>query len=206
MMATDGFVRLGIAFGLILATLSAAAGSGSQWLGLVDLRQPGAGRVYALNGLAKTPATLHYVPLAPPAAARVACCLRPGRASAKAEEDTLPPVELVTGGEDRPLDGRALARPPRSTGGPMIALALAGPVPKVEAVSAQRLRLTWPGRAGAWRVEHCASTEGMHLRLQPEDGSAPPRAFYLPLGMEVEADCPADMLTPPAVPAASIAR
>ena len=78
----------------------------------------------------------------------------------------------------------------------MIALALAGPLPKVEAVSPQRLRLTWPGRT-AWRVEHCASTEGMHLRLQPEDGSAPARAFYLPLGMDVEADCPAHMVAPP---------
>jgi hypothetical protein len=95
---------------------------------------------------------------------------------------------------------------PRGMGAPMIALALAGPVPKVTAVSAHRLRLTWPGKAGAWRVEHCASSEGMHLRLQPEDGSAPPRAFYLPLGMDVEANCPADMLRPPAVPATPIAR
>jgi hypothetical protein len=210
MMVTDGFIRLWTALALVLATTATAANGGAadfpHWLGLADLRRPSAAaRVYPLQAQGPTPARLRYVPLAPPTAAQIACCLRPGR-SAAAGEDLSPPVELIADGEDRPLLGRALTRRPRNTGGPMIALALAGPVPKVEAVSPQRLRLTWPGRAGAWRIEHCASAEGMHLRVQPEDGSAPPRAFYLPLGMEVEADCPADMLTPPAVPAAPVTR
>lgn len=189
--------RFSAALALALATLPAAAHTPAPWFGLADLRQTGAARVHALDGrAAATPARLHYLPLAPPADARIGCCLQPSRAAAAAA-DTLPPVELVADGQARPLEGRALARPPRSSGGPLIALALAGPAPKVQAVSAHRLRLTWPGRAGAWRVEHCASTEGMHLRVQPEDGSAPPRAFYLPLGMDVEADCPAHMLVPP---------
>lgn len=197
MTATASIARLGIALGLALATFAtvAAAPARAHWLGLADLRRETAGLVYAFDATAATPAHLHYMPLAPPTAARTACCLRPGR-SAAAEEDLSPPIELIAGGEPRPLVGRALARPPR-TRGPMIALAIGGPVPKVEAVSPQRLRLTWPGRAGAWRIEHCASTEGMHLRLQPDDGSAPPRAFYLPLGMDVEADCPAHLLAPP---------
>ena len=199
--AIDGLIRLGTAFTLALATLSATAGTPGRmpWLGLAVLDPSGASRVYPLEANpAATPPRLHYVPLAPPTAARMACCLRPGNeVAATKDEDTLAPFELLADAEDRPLVRRALARPHRSVGVPMLALAVAGPVPKVEAVSAQRLRLTWPGRAGAWRVEHCASTEGMHLRLQPEDGSAPPRAFYLPLGMDVEADCPAHMLVPP---------
>ena len=198
--------RLGAALALGLA--SCAAMAEMPWLGLADLNPASRSRVYPLQAKpAATPARLHYVPLAPPTAARIACCLRPGRAAAATEEDdALAPVELRSDAEDRPLVRRALARPPRSIGVPMLALAVAGPAPKVQAVSAQRLRLTWPGRTGAWLVGHCASAEGMHLRVQPEDGSAPPRAFYLPLGMEVEADCPADMLAPPAAPAAPVTR
>jgi hypothetical protein len=203
MTATNSIARLGTALALALAPLTAPfaapsdAAANIPWLGWADLRQPSAAaRVYPLQAQGVTPARLHFVPLAPPRAAHIACCLRPGRAGATGE-DLSPPVELVAGGEDRPLVGHTLARPPRHTGGPMIALALAGPVPKLAAISPQRLRLTWPGRAGAWRIEHCASTEGMRLRLQPEDGSAPPRAFYLPLGMDVEPDCPAHLLAPP---------
>jgi hypothetical protein len=210
MMATDVFIRLGTAFMLALAALPAMADAPAHpaWLGLADLRQPSASRVYPLDANPDpTPARLHYIPLAPPTTARIACCLRPGRAvAATEEEDALAPFELLADTEDRPLVRRTLARPPRSIGAPMIALAVAGPVPKVQAVSAHRLRLTWPGQARTWLLGHCASAEGLHVRLQPADGSTPPRAFYLPLGMDVEADCPDDMLTPPAVPAAPITR
>ena len=206
MPPTHPIARLGAAIALVLAPWAAAAET--PWLGLANLAPSGASRVYPLEAKpAATPARLHYLPLAPPTAARLACCLRPGRAVAvTAEEDALAPVELLADTEDRPLVRRTLARPPRSVAVPMLALAMGDPAPKVRAVSAHRLRLSWPGQAAAWLVGHCASAEGMHLRVQPEDGSAPPRAFYLPLGMEVEADCPADMLRPPAVLAAPITR
>ena len=206
MTVTDLIARLGTALALALASWPATAAT--PWLGLADLDPSSTSRVYPLNANpAATPARLHYVPLAPPAAARLACCLRPGRAvAATEEEDALAPFELRADAEDRPLIRRALARPPRRIGVPMLALAVPGRAPKVQAVSAHRLRLTWAGQAGAWLVGHCASAEGMHLRVQPEDGSAPPRAFYLPLGMEVEADCPVDMLTPQAGQATPITR
>ena len=206
MNATAPLARLGTALALALASWAATAKT--PWLGLADLDRSRASYVYPLDATpAATPARLHYIPLEPSTAARIACCLRPGRSvAARAEEDALVPVELLADTEDRPLARRALARPPRNIGVPMLALAVAGPAPRVEAVSAHRLRLTWPGQPGAWLVGHCASAEGMHLRVLPEDGSAPPRAFYLPLGMEVEADCPADMLAPPAAPAAPLTR
>ena len=197
MTGTDRIARLAAVLALVLATLPAAADAPAPWFGLADLRQPAAARVYPLDGrAAATPARLQYLPLAPPADARIACCLRPARRATPAA-DTAPAVERLPADDSRPLDSRALARPPRSTGGPMIALALAGPAPKVEALSAHRLRLSWPGRVTPWRVDHCTSGEGLHLRVQPEDGSAPVRALYLPLGMDVEADCPAHMLVPP---------
>jgi hypothetical protein len=101
MMATDGFIRLGTAFTLVLAALSATADAPARslWLGLADLRQPSAARVYPLDARpAATPARLHYLPLAPPTAARIACCLPLGMAvEADCPADMLaPPVAQAT--------------------------------------------------------------------------------------------------------------
>lgn len=167
------------------------------WYGLADLAPPGrVAQLYA-PAAGAAPAALSFVQLAPPTGtpATVRCCLRPQGRVKRADEarasllgtDTMPPPTL------QQRDARA----PAAWQGPALALAFAGRGAQVQTLSAQALRIRWPGRALQLEVRQCLSREGVHVRVTPQGGAPlPARHYYVALGMDVDPDCPPDMLAP----------
>jgi hypothetical protein len=189
-------VALGLGATAASAATRASPGK-TPWFALADLRQAKqSALLYAANSPSPR-AALSYVPLAPAEARpRVACCVH---ARGRARPDTDSGAALLQADTEAPPLQRQAARLSRPVSGPVIALAIDGRHASVDSTEPQTLLIRWQGRAEQLQVRHCASTEGMHVRVTQLGGRAVPvQQFYLPLGMEVEADCPADMLNPPA--------
>lgn len=182
------------------ASAAAPAATATPWFALADLRQPRqAALLYAPRGPAPRTA-LSFIPLAPAEGKpQVACCVQ---VRGKAKPDTDSGAALLQADSEAPPLQRQAARLSKPVSGPVLALAIDGRRPVVDSTAAHTLLIHWPGRAEQLRVQHCVSAEGLHLRVTPvaaQGGpAAPVQHFYLPLGMEVEADCPADMMVPPA--------
>lgn len=184
------------------AAAPAAHAESAPWFALADLRQARQPvLLYATPGSAPKTA-LSFVPLAPAETKpSVLCCVqlrgrgKPDTDSGAAllqSDSEAPPLQRQAVRVSKPVSGPGIS-------GPVIALAIAGRHAVVESTEAHTLLIRWPGRAEQLKVQHCASNEGMHLRVTPQGGqSAPVQHFYLPLGMDVEADCPRDMMLPPA--------
>lgn len=169
------------------ATVAAVAAAG---LGLVDAREP-----QALVVVDAVPASglLPFLRLSDPGARTVECCLR-------VQKDTQPSSILrlrVSGPiEAQPSTTEQAGHPAQVVGaveeGPFIGLVLPpGAGARVLWRRANALQLEWtaPGtpRPLRVRVQHCLSSEGLHLWWQRPGG---PRVhLYVPLGMAVEADC-----------------
>ncbi len=187
------------ALGPLAPAAPAGADAAPPGYGLADLPRPGrAVQLYA-PAAASAPAALAFVQLAPlgtgPAAVR--CCLRPqGRAQAADEARA-----SLLGTDDNPppaLQQRG-ARAPAGWRGPALALAFAGRDAQVDTLSPQALVIRWPGRALQLKVTQCLSREGVHVRVTPQGGAPlPERHYYVALGMDVDPDCPADIMNPAA--------
>lgn len=197
---------------MLAASAMAASAAGTPWFALADLRQPRQAALLfaqpastndsAASALPTAPApasgtALSYVPLAPAdAAPHAACCLQ---ARGRAKPDTDSGAALLKADTEAPPLSRQAARLSRPIPGPAIAVALDRRHAIVESPAAQTLLIRWPGRAEQLLVQHCTSNEGLHVRITQQGGKpAPAQHFYLPLGMDVEASCPADMMAAPA--------
>ncbi|MFT3720554.1 hypothetical protein [Pseudorhodoferax sp.] len=162
----------------------AAAGPAAR-VGLLDARQPGAAHLAWNAAEAPAGARLRYLPLSPPGACKPLCCVQ-------AVEPTDTQIQRVGAREDRPLRGWT-ARLSARAAPPLVGLVFTR-TPRVDYVNAQRVLLRWPGDSRPVRVDHCLSQEGLHVRLAERGPSGRWREaahYYLPLGMEVEANCPA---------------
>lgn len=205
---TAARVRLALLGVLPLAlasVLAAPAASTARLpgLGIVDARTPQVRvRVDAVPASGLVP----YLRLSDPDAHRVECCLRvlpdaQGGRQADAPSDTLAGSLLrydtgTAGADAAPVPTRPAQRLSAAEDSPFIGLVLppaAGA--RVLARSAHELRLQWfdtlrarPVRA---LVQHCLSREGLHIWWQRTAPTPSRRVHhYLPLGQEVEADCP----------------
>lgn len=192
--------RAGATLVALLAWSAAAAAAGVPGLGIVDARHAAAQVVVAPP---PTPALLPFVRLSDPNARRVECCVRvqPGqipatitRAGAGGDADALPPLQAQP--------ARVL---PASEAGPFVGLVLPpSSGARVLARTAHALTLQWFVAGGEHaqraRVRHCLSSEGLHVWWRPlSSARAKPASWehvYLPLGMDVEADCPRAWLQP----------
>jgi hypothetical protein len=194
-------LRGAVAAAVLLATQAGRAGDDATlpWYGLADLPQPGRTVQLYAPAAGSAPAALSFVQLAPLAGAPavVRCCLRPqGRAH---PADAARAALLGTDANPPPLLQQRGARAPAAWRGPALALAFAGRDAQVQTLSPQALRIRWPGRALQLEVRQCLSREGVHVRVTPQGGAPlPARHYYLALGMDVDPDCPPDMLAPTA--------
>lgn len=197
--------RLAAVLALAAATFMPAASTAAdsqRWFAIVDLRFPQ--RPAVLYSLPNTPAApvrdLSFVLLTPePDPPRTRCCVRPQPkpAAMAAESEAL---WLRPDDEAAPLRAQSAKRPRLSRQGG-IGLAFGKLGAKVDAVDARTLRLRWPQQQAALRVMRCVSREGMHIRVTPDDTRpAETQHLYVPLGMEVEPTCPADIMAPVSAP------
>lgn len=178
---------------VLAAPLPAAAGTAPPWLGLVDARHPDQPAVlYALPGgeQAAPPKSLPFVRL-DGATPRIECCLRAGAVRA-APAGAAAQLRQADGGS-RPLEART-ARTPKSRHGAVLLAVAGGAGLQVERPSPQTLLLRRPGETTPLAVRHCVSGDGLQLRWTLPGGQ--PQQAWLPLGMDVEADCPPEMLAP----------
>lgn len=185
----------------VAAACLGAPGISAAAVGLVDARQPDAPAVVVGLQAPPQPQLLPFLRLSDPQARAVECCLR-------VQPQPADGGFLRYGeGRDRqatqPLPGLAAQRL-GSQAVPFVGLVLPPSVGvQVLRRSARQVDLGWTdpvsGRAVRWQVRHCLSTEGLHLWwAEPgATGRAGARHHdYLPLGMEVEPDCPAAWLKP----------
>lgn len=192
---------------LIAALIPAAASatpSASDWFALADLRHPdGRATLLVAEGDAAPPARdLRYLRLSGSGAARIECCLRPlaGQTghTGQADKTAAPSAEGMAAAEQLAADGSGSAlrpyparvRPAPREGA--IALALGSRSASVKRLSPQQLIVRWPHKLQTLRITHCLSTEGLHVWLA--HAAEPVRHLYLHLGMEVAANCPAELL------------
>ncbi|MDA8521771.1 hypothetical protein [Acidovorax sp. NCPPB 4044] len=125
--------------------------------------------------------------LSPPAGKATECCIRP-LAPVDGPEAALLRYE---GPEAKPAAERE-ARFTHPPGDGFVGLSIEGR-PAVKRASPQRILLRWPDRKTQVRVDHCLSTEGLHVKIAestPAGGWKPAAHYYLPLGADVQADCP----------------
>ena len=198
---TGGAAVVLAVLGCWTAAAPAARAASAPWFGLADLRQ---GQASVLWSSAPAPGALSYVVLAPADdKPRLSCCLKP---QGRAKPDTDSGTALLH--TDAPALRRQALRRAQGATQPQVALAITGRHAQVDKLAPQTLLIRWAGRDQQLKVQSCTSSEGMHVRVTPQGAAAAPaQHFYLPLGMDVEADCPAEMLAPPArQPDSPIAR
>lgn len=178
--------------------LSAAAAAAPTDWGLVDARQPGQPALVVGIDAPAEARLMPFVRLTDPDSRRVECCLRvQPRAVAS-------PVQRYTGGRDRlatqPAQGLPAQLVAAEPGGFVGLVLPPGSGAQVLRRGPQQVLLSWSdaaagGRSVQWQVRHCLSSEGLHLWwTDPRAPAAPRQHHYLPLGMAVEADCPAAWL------------
>lgn len=157
----------------------------SSRVGLLDARRPDAPRL-VLGQLQPEGAALHYLRLSPPMGKKPECCVQAGAAVQDASilqyrgEDAVPADERDAKFQKAPEEG-------------FVGLLLAKNA-VVSRTHAHRVVLRWPDRKARLRVDHCLSSEGMHVKVA-ESGAkgqwVPKAHYYLPLGADVTPDCPA---------------
>lgn len=65
--------------------------------------------------------------------------------------------------------------------------------PTVKHISSHRILLRWPDSRQQVRVDHCLAAEGLHVKIAENTGAGrwkPAAHYYLPLGADVQPDCP----------------
>lgn len=185
---------------LLAALLSGAAMACAAPIGwgLVDARQPDQpARVVGPDAPAQAQ-LMPFVRLTDPESSRIECCLQ------VQPQATASPVLRYRVGPDRlatqpahGLSAQLLAAEPSGFVG-LVLPPRSGA--RVLRRSPQQLLLSWSdassgGRTVQWQVQHCLSSEGLHLWwTDPRAPRAPHQHLYLPLDMAVEADCPAAWL------------
>lgn len=199
--------RGGAALAMAVAMALAAACLGAQaaappmpWVGLVDQRradQPA--QLFSVPG-SRRPASVAYLQLSPATTPpRIRCCLQPAGPARAADEAV---ASLIAAAGEAATLQQQPARLATRRREPAVLLAFDGRGARIESPAPQTLLVRWPGRAQQLQVQQCVSQEGLHVRvsIRAEPGSAPAapvRHFYLPLGMDVDPDCPREMLAPP---------
>ena len=166
------------------AQVAQAAQAVSSRVGLLDARRPDAPRL-----VMATPQPdgepQHYLRLSPPVGKKPECCVQPGVAAQEASilqyrgEDAVPADEREAQFQKAPEEG-------------FVGLLLQKNA-VVTRTTAHRIVLRWPDRKARVRVDHCLSSEGMHVKIAESGakGQWTPKAhYYLPLGSDVAADCP----------------
>ncbi len=164
----------------------ASASPVSSRVGLLDARRPDAPRV-VLGQAQPDGETQHgYLRLSPPMGKKPECCVQAGTAAQDASilqyrgEDAVPADERDATFQKTPEEG-------------FVGLLLAKNA-VVSRTNPHRVVLRWPDRQARVRVDHCLSSEGMHVKVA-ESGAkgqwVPKAHYYLPLGADVTPDCPA---------------
>jgi hypothetical protein len=153
-------------------------------VGLIDARLPS-----AAVAIGETPAAgtkLRFFRLSSTTRRGVECCVKVGNAAATTE------LLLYQGSETlaAPASAATVSSPVDEG---FIGLALMGQGVRVRRLSEQKLSVSWSHLPGKVVVEHCLSQEGIHVRLSETSHPDEPVHYYLPLGMDVEANCPASM-------------
>jgi hypothetical protein len=167
-------------------TATAQASASPPPISLLDARKPQAAIAASGDSMAAM-GQQHYFRLAPEASQAPECCVTTGQ---PAESDILR-YQGQKGTEAVAAAARAaLFMPPVTEG--FIGLQLAEGA-RVRVLGPQRLLVWWPDRPGLTRVDHCLSREGLHVRWREQAANgrlASAQHYYLPLGMDVEPDCP----------------
>lgn len=163
----------------------------SERVGIVDARSPDAARIATAPGAkgGAADAELRYLRLSPPPGKAAECCIQP-QAPTPTQEASI----LRYDGDDAQPAGEREARFTQPPGDGFVGLAVHGK-PAVTRASSNRVFLQWPDHKGSVRVDHCLSTEGLHVKIADSVGPGrwkPAAHYYLPLGADVPPDCPAD--------------
>lgn len=153
-------------------------------VGLIDARLPSAAVVMGDAPAAGT--TLHFFRLSSPVQRGVECCVKVGNVAETTE------LLLYQGGETLAAPA-SVATVASRVDENFIGLALLGRDVQVRQLSAQKLSVSWKRLPGKVVVEHCLSPEGMHVHLSEPARPGQRVHYYLPLGMAVEANCPASL-------------
>ncbi len=153
-------------------------------VGLIDARLPTAAVVMGDASAAGT--TLRFFRLSSTTRRGVECCVNVGNGAATTE------LLLYQGSETlAAMANAATVSSPIDEN--FIGLALMGNGVQVRQLSAQKLSVSWKRLPGKVVVEHCLSQEGMHVHLSDPKQPNQREHYYLPLGMAVEANCPASL-------------
>lgn len=151
-------------------------------VGLIDARRPEG--VASLVTSARAPSgKWRFLRLSVSAAMPVECCIEAGGTAASS-------VLQLSGDEVVATVAQAATFEPALKQG-FIGLAVRGDI-RVRVVSAHRVVLSWPNQARRLRVDHCLSAEGLHVLLRGGRHGrfpGPTLHYYVPLGMDVTADC-----------------
>lgn len=178
------------------AVHAAAPAPPSARVGIVDARMPDAARV-ALPGMESPaeagpgnpapPHELRFLRLSPPAGQATECCIRP-----QAPVDPQKARLLRYQGADTEPAAEREARFTQPPGDGFVGLAVQGK-PTVKHISSHRILLRWPDSRQQVRVDHCLAAEGLHVKIAKNTGAGrwkPAAHYYLPLGADVQPDCP----------------
>ncbi len=178
------------------AAHAAAPAPPSARVGIVDARMPDAARVAlpgmgspteAASGNAAPPHELRFLRLSPPQGKTTECCIRP-QAPVDPQDASLLRYQ---GADAEPAAGRG-ARFTHAPGDGFVGLAMQGK-PTIKRTSSHRILLRWPDSMQQVRVDHCLAAEGLHVRIAESTGAGrwkPAAHYYLPLGADVQPDCP----------------
>ncbi len=163
-------------------------------IGLVDASRVGkAVVVYGADraALGRSGAAMRYLRLAPPAAGQIECCLRVSGAAKPSHDLAVESSANATSGH------YAMATLSRRPALGFFGLALGGSRPTAEPQPDRSVLLSWPDQPmRPVRVQHCVSTESLHVRIVDAVTSVELLRYALPLGMDVEADCNDGVMPP----------
>ncbi|GKS88681.1 hypothetical protein [Acidovorax sp. SUPP2539] len=169
----------------------------SSRVGLLDARRPDAPRL-VLGQPQPEGEALHYLRLSPPMGQKPECCVQAGAAVQDGSilqyrgEDTVPADERDAKFQKAPEEG-------------FVGLLLAKNA-LVSRTNAHRVVLQWPDRKARVRVDHCLSSEGMHVRVAESGAKGQwvlKAHYYLPLGADVAmASRLVSLVRPPKLPKA----
>jgi hypothetical protein len=156
-------------------------------VGVADARQAGtAAQLYFSRGVPGP--RLSYFRLSDPSATTAQCCL-------STQGRPVPDLDVpnLTAAEQQETM-RIAAVLDHDAAASFIGVAFDGTGATAQRLSPHQVRIKWAGQKLALDVFHCVSSEGMHVRVAEIGAGGELAHYYVPLGLDVEADCTPDLM------------
>ena len=164
---------------------------------LIDFNGHGSNAMaYLTDGMTiSKSSTIRFMRLSPPISEGLKCCARVNRAPSLLSPHTTD-VEVIStiAQKDAATHFTTVRLPKGQHPEPLVGIGFTQAVSKVLRENDHALLVKRPGGKGDLRVQHCLTSEAFTMRVVDVASSKERRRYYLPLGMDVEADCTEEIM------------